>query len=111
MPAPLAAPGPVMHAGMQALCAHFGQARPLVLQPRVRLGGNPVVTVPRPFQPFLVTGCPSRPLFCVVGQWLTGTRRVSSMGLPLLLTNGTSTSLPLGPPMRILPVASRVRAR
>jgi len=109
MPGLLASP--VVHAGVRVTCAHFGQARALVLQPRVKLGGNPVVTVPRPFQPFLVAGCPSRPLVCVVGQWFTGTRRVSSMGLPLMLTNGASTSLFGGLPLRVLPFAGRVRAR
>ncbi|WP_077800208.1 hypothetical protein [Streptomyces sp. JHA26] len=100
-------PGLLAHDGAVTLCAHAGQARPAVSNPRVKVGGRPtaLLTVP-----WLVTGCapPSLPP-CVTAQWVTGTTRVRSAGVPLVIQGGAAVCAPSGGPLSVVVVQPRVR--
>lgn len=100
-------PGLLAHEGAVTLCMHGFQARPAVLNPRVRIGGRPtaVLTIP-----WLVTGCtPPSPPSCVTAQWTTGTTRVRSGGAPLVIQGGTAVCAPSSGPLFVVAVQPRVR--
>ena len=70
-------PGFLLHPGATVLCAHGGQAQPTAPNPRVKVGGQPVVTQAAPYT---VAGCPfnvsGAPVPCVTAQWVTAALRV-----------------------------------
>lgn len=103
-------PGPLLHVGAVVMCAHGGQAQPMVPQPRVRVSGQPVVTQAAPH---LVAGCSFVlgivPSPCVVAQWITGAMRVKSMGLPLLLQDSQAVCVPNGTPAVVAMAQVRVK--
>ncbi len=76
-------PGFLLHVGATVLCAHAGQAQPSASNPRVKVGGQPVVTQTAPYTvagcPFNVSGAPSP---CVTAQWVTGRRACGPAGNP-----------------------------
>jgi hypothetical protein len=102
-------PGFLLHQGATVICAHGGQAQPTVPNPRVRVGGQPVVTQPAPF---LVAGCPFVPPApgpCVTAQWVTAATRVRAGGLPVLLQDSQAICAPTGTPLSILVTQVRVK--
>lgn len=101
-------PGPFLHVGATVLCSHGGQATPSAPNPRVLVSGQPTVTQPLPW---LVAGCPFPPVSggpCVTAQWVTGSIRVLSGGLPLLLQTNQAVCAPTGTPL--LPLVAQIRA-
>ena len=93
------------------LCAHGGQAQPTTPFPRVKVGGQPVVTQPNPYT---VSGCPfttpaGSPLPCVTAQWSTGAVRVKAGGLPVLLQDSQAICTPNGTPVTIAATQVRVK--
>jgi hypothetical protein len=104
-------PGFVVHQGATVLCAHGGQALPTAPQPRVRVGGMPVATLPAPWS---VAGCALPPVAggpCVTAQWITFALRVRSVGQPLLLQDSQSLCVPTGTPLIVASTQPRVRAQ
>jgi hypothetical protein len=103
-------PGFLLHAGATILCAHGGQVQAAVPSPRVRVGGQPVVTLPNPH---MVAGCPfnvaAGPVPCVTAQWVVGATRVRSVGMPVLLQDSQAVCAPNGTPVSILVTQVRVR--
>lgn len=100
-------PGLLAHDGAVTLCAHASQARPAVSNLRVKVGGRPtaLLTVP-----WLVTGCAPLGLpACVTAQWVTGTTRVRSAGVPLVIQGGVAVCAPSGGPLAVVVVQPRVR--
>lgn len=105
-------PGFLVHVGAQVLCAHAGQATPMVPNPRVTLSGQPTVLVTTPYA---IAGCtfPPPPTAngpCVTGQWLIGTTRVTSNGQPLLVQSSQGICAPTGTPLLIVMTQMRVSA-
>jgi len=47
-------PGYIVHMGATVTCLHGGQAMPTVTDPRVKVGGQPIVTLPAPWT---IAGC------------------------------------------------------
>jgi len=95
-------PGFLLHQGATVLCAHGGQAMPTVPNPRVKVGGQPVVTQPTVYT---VAGCamPPPPAGngpCVTAQWVTGALRVTVGGMPVLLQDSQALCVPTGTPLR-----------
>jgi Domain of unknown function (DUF4280) len=105
-------PGFLLHAGATVLCAHGGQAQATVPNPRVKVGGQPVVTQPNPHS---IAGCPftvsSAPVPCVTAQWITGALRVKAGGMPVLLQDSQATCVPNGTPVNIVLTQVRVKAK
>ncbi len=101
-------PGPLLHVGATVLCSHGGQANPTVPNPRVLVSGQPTVTQ---VAPWVVAGCALPSVSggpCVTAQWVTGTVRVLSGGLPLLLQTNQAICAPTGTPL--LPIVVQVRS-
>lgn len=103
-------PGFLLHMGATVLCMHAGQAQPVVTNPRVRVGGQPVVTQTSTYTvagcPFNVGGAPSP---CVTAQWVTAATRVRAGGVPVLLQDSQAVCAPNGTGVNI--VATQVRVR
>ncbi len=105
-------PGLLVQVGAQVMCSHGGQAQPSVPNPRVTVSGQPTVLIS---SPYLVAGCafPPPPAAngpCVMGQWLSGTTRVTSTGQPLVVNAGSSICTPTGTPLIAAVTQSRVTA-
>ena len=105
-------PGPLVQVGAQVMCAHGGQATPMVPNPRVTLSGAPSVLLTCPY---VIAGCALPPPIaangpCVSDTWLTGTTRVLSNGQPLLVQSSTSICAPSGTPMIVVATQPRVTA-
>lgn len=105
-------PGFLVHVGAQVLCSHGGQAQPAVPNPRVTVSGQPTVLLT---SPYLVAGCalPPPPAAngpCVSAMWLTGTTRVLSNGLPLLVQSSQAICAPSGTPLLIVATQTRTSA-
>jgi hypothetical protein len=105
-------PGFLLHLGATVLCAHGGQAQPTAPNPRVLVGGQPVVTQLAPHAvvgcPFNVSGAPSP---CVTAQWVTGALRVLVGGAPALLQDSQAICAPNGTPVNIIVTQVRVRGQ
>jgi hypothetical protein len=104
-------PGFMLHVGATVLCSHAGQAQPVLSTPRVRVGGQPVVTLS---SIYTVAGCVLPPPIaangpCVAGQWITGATRVRAGGVPVLLMDSQSICVPTGTPLIVIVTQVRVR--
>ena len=106
-------PGYLLQDNSPVLCAHGGQAKPTVLNPRVKVMGQPVVTQ---LSPYTVTACSLPPATtappgpCILAQWTVGALRVKSMGQPLVLQDSQAVCIPTGGPLNILITQTRVKA-
>jgi hypothetical protein len=105
-------PGFLLHQGATVLCAHAGQAQPTAPNPRVKVGGQPVVTQAAPYT---VSGCPfnvsGAPVPCVTAQWVTAAIRVRAGGLPVLLQDSQAICAPNGTPVSIVMTQVRVKGQ
>lgn len=104
-------PGFLLNAGSVVLCAHGGQAKSTLPNPRVKVMGQPVTTQ---LPPYAVAGCanPPPPLNvgpCIIGNWLTAALRVKVMGLPVLLQDSQAICVPTGTPLIVAFAQLRVR--
>ncbi len=103
-------PGYILHQGASILCAHGGQAQDTAPNPRVKVGGQMVVTQSAPHSvagcPFNISGSPSP---CVTAQWTTAALRVKAGGQPVLLQDSQATCAPNGTPVNILVTQVRVK--
>lgn len=103
-------PGFLLHVGATVLCAHAGQAQPTSPNPRVMVGGQPVVTQAASYT---VAGCPfttgGNPFPCVTAQWVVGATRVFAGGQPVLLQDSRAICTPTGTPLNIVVTQVRVR--
>lgn len=102
--------GSLVHQGAVVICGHGGQAMPTVPNPRVKVGGQPTVTLAAPWT---VAGCPFVPPAagpCVTAQWVVGTVRVLSMGQPLVIQGGSAVCVPTGVPLTVTAAQPRAVA-
>jgi hypothetical protein len=105
-------PGFLLHVGATVLCTHGGQAQPTAPNPRVKVGGQPVVTQAAPYTvagcAFNVSGAPSP---CVTAQWVMGALRVRAGGQPVLLQDSQAVCAPNGTPVSIVMTQVRVKGQ
>ena len=103
-------PGFLLHVGATVLCMHGGQAQPTAPNPRVLVGGQPVVTQAAPW---VVAGCPFVPPGgngpCVSAQWVVGAVRVFAGGAPVLLQDSQAICTPTGTPLSVVVTQVRVK--
>jgi len=103
-------PGFLLHLGATVLCSHPpGLAQPVVTNPRVTVGGQPIVTQT---SQYVIAGCalatvPSPP--CATAQWITAATRVQAGGAPVLLQDSQSVCVPTGTPLNIIVTQVRVK--
>lgn len=102
--------GFLLHDKAAGRCSHGGSAKPVVGNPRVKLGGQPVLTVA---SPFTVASCPnmagSTKIPCLIGVFAKGATRVKVMGQPVLLDTSKATNLPTGASTKITSTQGRVK--
>ena len=103
-------PGFLLHLGATVTCLHGGQAVPTVVNPRVTVSGQPVVTMGAPY---VVAGCALPPPIaangpCVTAQFVAGATRVFAGGLPVLVMSSQAICAPTGTPVLILAAQPRV---
>ena len=103
-------PAPVLHLGATVLCAHAGQATPVMPFPRVMVSGQPVATLTTPYAVAgcALTGTPTPP--CVTAQWTSGATRVVAGGIPVATMTGSSVWVPTGTPLAPVVAQTRVLA-
>ena len=103
-------PGYLLHLGATVLCMHAGQAMPTAPNPRVKVGGQPIVTQTTTYT---VAGCPFvagvTPMPCVTAQWITAATRVKSGGVPVLLQDSQAICAPNGTGVNIVVTQVRVK--
>ena len=104
-------PGFLLHLGAQVQCVHAGQAVPVAVNPRVTVSGQPVATLT---STYTVAGCTLPPPTagngpCVTANWLMGSLRVKSMGMPLLLQDSQALCVPTGTPLNVVFTQPRVK--
>jgi hypothetical protein len=104
-------PGFLLHQGATVLCTHAGQAQPTVPNLRVKVGGQPIVTLPTLYT---VAGCtlPPPPAAngpCVTAQFVMGATRVTAGGQPVLLQDSQAICTPTGTPLTIVVTQVRVK--
>jgi hypothetical protein len=103
-------PGFLLHVGATVLCAHGGQAQPTSPNPRVTVGGQPIVTQAAPYT---VAGCPfnvsGAPVPCVTANWVVGATRILAGGMPVLLQDSQAVCVPNGTPLNVVVTQVRVR--
>lgn len=91
---------------------HGGQAQATVPNPRVKVSSQMTVQMPNPW---VIGGCPfnvsGSPVPCVTAQWVTGTTRVKSGGMPLLLQDSQAVCAPNGTGVNIVVTQLRVKAQ
>jgi len=91
-------------------CSHGGSLAPLAGNPRVKLGGVPVLTVA---SQVAVSGCPnmvgSSPFPCVLAVYAAGATRVKVMGQPVLLDTSAPTNTPTGVTSQVTQTQQRVK--
>jgi hypothetical protein len=106
-------PGPVLTSTTTVQCAHVGMGTPVTPNPRVSIGGQPVVTIATTYTiagctfPAISTGGPP----CVTAQFTTAATRVQAGGQPLLLADSQGISMPNGTPLIVIPNQFRVTAQ
>lgn len=103
-------PGYLLHMGATVLCLHAGQAQATAPNPRVKVGGQMVVTQSAPHT---VVGCPfnvsGSPVPCVTAQWVTAALRVKAGGIPVLLQDSQAICASNGTGVNIVMTQMRVR--
>ena len=105
-------PGFMLHAGATVFCTHAGPAQPTAPNPRVTVGGQPIVTLACPYT---ITGCTFPTMSsgappCATAQFVSSAARVTAMGQPVLLIDSQATCVPTGTRLMIIATQPRVSA-
>jgi uncharacterized Zn-binding protein involved in type VI secretion len=99
----------LLHMGATVLCMHAGQAQPTSVNPRVKVGGQPVVTQT---SAYTIAGCAltgTGPPPCATAQWVKGATRVLAGGVPVLLQDSQAVCAPTGTGLNVLATQVRVK--
>lgn len=104
-------PGFLLNVSSTVICAHGGQAKPTLLNPRVKVMGVPITTQG---PPYAIAGCvnPPPPVNvgpCMIGNWFTASLRIKVMGLAVLLQDSRSICVPTGTPLNVIIANVRVK--
>lgn len=104
-------PGFLLNVSSTVICAHGGQAKPTLLNPRVKVMGVPITTQG---PPYAIAGCvnpppPANVGPCMIGNWVTASLRIKVMGLPVLLQDSRSICVPTGTPLNVIIANVRVK--
>ncbi len=102
--------GYFLHVGASVMCSHGGQAQATSSNSRVKVSSQAVVTQTDSYS---VSGCPyvqgTVPSPCVNAQWVSAATRVKAGGLPVLLKDSSSVSIPNGTSLNITSTQTRVK--
>jgi len=92
------------------LCAHGGVCKPTVPAVRVRIAGSPAVAQGTPW---IVSGCSLAATGgngCASVSFVSGSARVKSNGMPLILQTSVALGMPSAVPVNVISTQSRVNA-
>ncbi|MBD2520096.1 hypothetical protein H6G93_35170 [Nostoc sp. FACHB-973] len=101
-------PGFLLHQGALVQCAHAGMAQPTAINPRVRVGGQPVVTQSSTYT-IAACGLTGSAPPCATAQWVTAATRVKAGGMPVLMQDSQAICTPTGTPLSVITTQTRVR--
>jgi hypothetical protein len=106
-------PGFLLHQGATVLCLHAGQAQPMVVNPRVKVSGQPIVTQTAVYT---IAGCTLPPPIaangpCVTAQWITAATRVRANNMPVLLQDSQAICAPTGTGLQVIVTQVRVKGQ
>lgn len=99
----------LLHDGADVRCVHTGQAKPLAVNQRVKVGGHNIVTQPSQYS---VSGCTLPPQSggpCATATWTSAATRVNAGGSAVLLKNSQATCAPTGTGLNIISTQTRVK--
>src|SRR5688500_3664329 len=103
-------PAFLVHVGATVMCMHGGQATPTTPFPRVKVSGQPVVTMS---SPYAIAGCAFSPPQgngpCVTAQFISPAVRVRAGGAPVLLQNSAAVCAPTGTGVNVVVTQIRVK--
>jgi hypothetical protein len=104
-------PGFLLHVGAVVQCMHAGMALPTDPNPRVKVMGQPVVTMGTQY---IIASCgfPPPPAAngpCVTANWVMGAVRVKAMGMPVLLQDSQAVCTPTGTGLIVSFIQERVK--
>jgi hypothetical protein len=106
--------GFLLHVGATVICTHGGQASPAGGYARVRLSGQPAVTLQ---QSYSIAGCPfatpePAPKPCASVQWQKVALRVRMGGAPAILSDSSGITIgPMGTQGTPSAVAQQIRVK
>jgi hypothetical protein len=101
--------GFLVHQGATVLCLHGGTAQPVVVNPRVKVSGQQIVTQT---STYTIAGCSlasSSGPFCASATWTTGATRVKAGGVPVVLQDSQATCVATGTGLNIAVTQTRVK--
>jgi hypothetical protein len=101
--------GFLVHQGATVLCLHGGTAQPVVVNPRVKVSGQQIVTQT---STYTIAGCSlasSSPSFCASATWTSGATRVKAGGVPVVLQDSQATCIATGTGLNVVVTQTRVR--
>ena len=101
--------GYFVHLGAIVTCMHSGTAQPVMVNPRVKVSGQPIATQT---SAYAIAGCSlitSGGPFCANAQWFTAAARIKSNGVPVLLQDSQAVCTPTGTGLLIQMTQVRVK--
>jgi hypothetical protein len=101
--------GFLLHQGATVMCLHGGTAQPVVVNPRVKVGGQQIVTQTGTYS---ITACSlatSNSPFCATATWTSGATRVKAGGAPVVLQNSQASCVATGTGLNITVTQTRVK--
>jgi hypothetical protein len=103
--------GFLLNQGATVICMHAGQAQPMTVNPRVKIGGQPIVTQT---SQYAISACglngSSTPP-CATAQFVTVAAHIRSGGQPVLLQDSQAVCTPTGTGLQIPVCQTRVRGQ
>jgi len=99
----------LLHQGALVQCQHAGPAQPSVVNGRVKVQQQAIVTQSAPYT---ISGCGlsgsgSSP--CASAQWVAAATRVKAGGQAVLLDNSTAVCTPTGTGLQVVQTQTRVK--
>ena len=98
----------LLHQGATIQCQHTGQAQPVTVESRVKVGGQPIVTQSNTYTISACSLSSSGSSPCVSAQWVVAAMRVKASGQSVLLDNSTAACTPTGTSLQVLVTQTRV---
>ncbi len=102
----------ILHQGATVQCVHAGQAQPMTINPRVKVGNQSIVTQSAMYT---ISGCTQPPPPqgngpCVTAQFTNAATRVRAGGEPVLLKSDQAICTPTGTGLNIITTQTQVKA-
>ncbi len=100
----------ILDAGATVMCAHSGTAKATAPLPRLKVGGQAAIGQTTQYT---VSGCtfvpPTAGPPCVTAMWVVAATRVKSMGVPVVLKNGTAVCVASGTGLTVSATQTKVK--